>query len=106
MELASIYIQSLLNTAYTIISSKAKIQGNRCKKSDGMECKLFITSNKKEINKQIEKTMVATGGPIEVDDGFVIDITPLTEGYKRLTGDDLSDEGLHNMIITHSTEGD
>ena len=39
--------------------------------------------------------------PLELDNGFMIDITPLVEGYESVTGDNLADEGLINMIITY-----
>lgn len=42
----------------------------------------------------------ANTAPIEVENGFVIDVTPIVEGFKRLTGVDLADEGLSNMILT------
>ena len=43
----------------------------------------------------------ADRAPIEMEDGFILDITPLVEGYKRLTGDDLVEKGLCNIILTH-----
>ena len=43
----------------------------------------------------------ANRAPIEVDNGFMIDITPLVEGYLRLTGDNLADEGLPNMVLSY-----
>ena len=33
--------------------------------------------------------------------GFTIDITPLVEGYKKLTGGKLTNEGLTNIVLTH-----
>ena len=33
--------------------------------------------------------------------GFTIDITPLVEGYKKLTGGKLTDEGLTNIVLVH-----
>ena len=44
--------------------------------------------------------------PLKLDNGFMIDITPLVEGYKKLTGDNLVDEGLNNMIITYGPPSD
>lgn len=44
--------------------------------------------------------------PLKLDNGFMIDVTPLVEGYKNLTGDDLIDEGLVNMIITYGPPSD
>ena len=44
--------------------------------------------------------------PLNLDNGFMIDITPLVEGYKNLTGDNLVDEGLVNMIITYGPPSD
>ena len=43
----------------------------------------------------------ANMAPVEMDNGFTIDITPLVQGYMRLTGDNLADEGLGNIILTH-----
>ena len=39
--------------------------------------------------------------PLKIDNGFMIDITPLVEGYEKLTGDNLVDKGLTNMILTY-----
>lgn len=44
--------------------------------------------------------------PLYLDNGFMIDITPLVEGYKNLTGDNLVDEGLTNMILTYGPPSD
>lgn len=44
--------------------------------------------------------------PLNMDNGFMIDITPLVEGYKKLTGDNLVDEGLNNMVITYGPPSD
>ena len=41
----------------------------------------------------------------EVKDGFFIDIDPLAEGYKKLTGSKLTAEGLTDMTLTHEEEG-
>ena len=41
----------------------------------------------------------------EVKNGFFIDIDPLVEGYKKLTGGKLTDEGLTDMTLTHEEEG-
>ncbi len=38
--------------------------------------------------------------------GFTIDITPLVEGYKKLTGGKLTDEGLTNIVLTHDAPED
>jgi hypothetical protein len=38
--------------------------------------------------------------------GFTIDITPLVEGYKKLTGGKLTDEGLTNMVLKHDAPED
>lgn len=43
----------------------------------------------------------ATGHPIEVENGFMIDVDPLIEAYKRVTGVDLAEKGLANMILTY-----
>ncbi len=37
----------------------------------------------------------------KVENGFILDITPLVEGYKKLTGGKLTDEGLTDMTLTH-----
>ena len=44
--------------------------------------------------------------PLKLDNGFMIDVTPLVEGYRNLTGDNLVDEGLVNMIITYGPPSD
>ena len=44
--------------------------------------------------------------PLQIDNGFMIDITPIVEGYKNITGDNLVDEGLTNMIITYGPPSD
>ena len=38
-------------------------------------------------------------------DGFTIDIGPLAEGYKKLTGGKLMDEGLTDITLKHEEEG-
>jgi len=43
----------------------------------------------------------ATSHPIEIENGFMIDIDPLVEAYKRLTGVDLAEKGLANMVLTY-----
>ena len=48
----------------------------------------------------------ANRAPIKPDNGFMIDITPLAEGYKNLTGDNLVDHGLANMIVTYGPPSD
>ena len=48
----------------------------------------------------------ANQASLTVDNGFMIDITPLVEGYKSVTGDNLVDEGLTNMIITYGPPSD
>ena len=48
----------------------------------------------------------ATDHPIEIDNGFMIDVNPLNEVYARLTGVNLADKGLANMILTSGTEGE
>ena len=43
-----------------------------------------------------------TGGDKAGEDGrFTIEVAPLVEGYERLTGDKLTDEGLADMTIFH-----
>lgn len=32
---------------------------------------------------------------------YRVDITPLIDGYKQLTGDNIADEGLTNILLTH-----
>ena len=44
--------------------------------------------------------------PLNLKNGFIIDITPLVEGYKNLTGDNLVDEGLTNIILTYGPPSD
>ena len=44
--------------------------------------------------------------PLKLDNGFMIDVTPIVEGYMNLTGDNLADEGLANMIITYGPPSD
>ena len=46
----------------------------------------------------------ATNHPIEVDNGFMIDVNPLIEAYRRLTGVDLAEKRLANMILTYSAD--
>ena len=46
----------------------------------------------------------ANRSPVDLEDGFILDITPLVEGYKRLTGEDLVEKGLCNIILTHDSE--
>ncbi len=48
----------------------------------------------------------ANRAPVKLDNGFMIDITPLVEGYKNLTGDNLVDSGLTNMIVTYGPPSD
>lgn len=45
----------------------------------------------------------ATDYPIEIDNGFMIDVNPLIEAYARLTGVNLAEKGLANMILTYDT---
>ncbi len=42
----------------------------------------------------------------EVENGFTVDIAPLVEGFKKLTGVRLSDEGLRKMTLTHGRRGE
>ena len=44
--------------------------------------------------------------PLQLDNGFMIDITPLVNGYMKLTGENLAEEGLSNMIITYGPPSD
>lgn len=37
--------------------------------------------------------------------GFVLDIKPLVDGYKKLTGGKLTDEGLTDITLDHEAEG-
>ena len=37
----------------------------------------------------------------ELDNRFEIKIGPLVDDYKGLTGDDLTEEGLSDMTLTH-----
>ena len=38
--------------------------------------------------------------PVEVENGFSVDINPLIGAYLRITGDNLADKGFANLIIT------
>lgn len=40
----------------------------------------------------------------KIENGFVLKIKPLVDEYKDLTGDDLTDEGLTDMTLTHEGE--
>jgi len=46
----------------------------------------------------------ATQHPIEIDNGFMIDVNPLIEAYVRLTGVNLAEKGLANMMLTYGEE--
>lgn len=42
--------------------------------------------------------------PIEIENGFMIDVDSLIEAYERLTGVNLVEKGLANMILTHDVD--
>lgn len=42
----------------------------------------------------------------KAEHGFTIDITPLVEGYRKLTGGKLTDEGLTNIVLMHDEPED
>ena len=41
----------------------------------------------------------------KMEHGFILDIGPLVDGYKKLTGGKLTDEGLTNMTLKYEPEG-
>ena len=46
----------------------------------------------------------ANAGEEKMEHGFKLDIGPLVDGYKKLTGGKLTDEGLTDMTLTYEEE--
>lgn len=44
--------------------------------------------------------------PIEVENGFSVDINPLIEAYLRITGENLADHGFANLVVTFGDQSD
>lgn len=44
--------------------------------------------------------------PVEVEDGFTVDINPLIGAYLRITGVNLADHGFANLIITFNDQSE
>ena len=65
------------------------------------DCMLLKLDNKKNSDMLPFIWAGANRAPILMESGFIIDITPLIDGYKQLTGDNIADEGLTNIVLTH-----